>query len=144
MRYYYKVLLLEGHTAQADQIVDGYLGNSFGDGKVELYDKGEAYKKAYLFRGKAVKTNIPIPPKEDARTFLLYKTDSRHSYASRDLIGVATSKEKVIALCKQQAKKEGEKFDSDQLFNLNNISQTQGYSGHGEFHFEEVKTNILL
>ena len=76
--------------------------------------------------------------------YLVYKTDGWHSYASRDLIGVVTSKEKVIKICKQQAKKEGEIISKDQLFNLNNISQTQGYSGEGEFDFEEVEKNILL
>lgn len=76
--------------------------------------------------------------------YLVYKTDSHHSYASGDLIGAATSKQLAIELCKQQAAKEGEKIKKDQLFNLENISQTQGYSGSGEFHFEKVETNILL
>ncbi len=65
--------------------------------------------------------------------FIIYKTDSHHSYASRDTIGLAETKERAISICKEQAKKEGERLSKDQLFNLNNISQTQGYSGEGEF-----------
>ena len=76
--------------------------------------------------------------------YLIYKTDPHHSYASRDLLGIATTKAIAIYLCKQQANKEHEKFDSDQLFNLNNINQTQGYSGEGEFDIEKVQINVLL
>lgn len=76
--------------------------------------------------------------------FLVYKTDVRHSYASRDTIGCASSKELAIDLCKRQAKKEHSKIDSDQLYNLNNLSQTQGYLGEGEFHFEEIDVNKLI
>ncbi len=76
--------------------------------------------------------------------YLIYKTDAHHSYASRDLIGVATDKIIAIDIIKQKMRKEGEKLDNNQRYNLDHISQTQGYSGEGEFHFEEVKTNILL
>lgn len=76
--------------------------------------------------------------------FIVYKTDSNHSYASRDTIGVATTKKKAISLCKAKAQKEGEGLDEDQLFNLENISQTQGYSGSGEFHFESLPTNTII
>jgi hypothetical protein len=76
--------------------------------------------------------------------YLIYKTDTWHSYASRDLIGVATRQSIAIKICKEQAKKEGCKIDKEQLFNLNNIKQTQGYEGEGEFHYEEVETNKLI
>lgn len=76
--------------------------------------------------------------------YLVYKTDCHHSYASRDIIGICTSVPNCIKICKQQAAKEGQKITSEQLFNLNNIKQTQGYSGDSEFQFEEFKTNILL
>lgn len=75
--------------------------------------------------------------------FIVYKTDPWHSYASRDLLGVGTSKNHAIKLCKEQASKEGERISSDQLFNLNNINQTQGYSGEGEFVIEPVTVNTL-
>lgn len=80
----------------------------------------------------------------DQSIFICYKTDAWHSYASRDIIGIATTFEMAYALCKQQAKKEGEKLSKDQKFNLKNIKQTQGYSGDGEFQIEEVTTNTLL
>lgn len=76
--------------------------------------------------------------------YLVYKTDRQHTYASRDLIGIATTKAISVRICKEQAKKEGESITEEQLFNLNNIKQTQGYSGSGEFQFEELSTNILL
>lgn len=77
-------------------------------------------------------------------SFLVYKTDAWHSYASRDLIGVCSSHKVAVKICKEQAKKEGYKISKQELFNLNNIKQTQGYKGEGEFDFEEVETNILL
>lgn len=76
--------------------------------------------------------------------YLVYKTDCHHSYASQDIIGVCTTKQKCISICKKQARKEGEIIDEDQLFNLNNISQTQNYSGEGEFQFESFRVNVLL
>lgn len=76
--------------------------------------------------------------------YVLYKTDAWHSYASRDIIGVSNDKSVIINLCKQQAKKEGEELSEDDLFNLHNIKQTQGYAGEGEFHYEEIETDQLL
>lgn len=79
-----------------------------------------------------------------AHIFAVYKTDSWHSYNSRDTIGMCTTKEHVMRVIKQQVKKESQKLDEDDIYNLNNISQTQGYSGDGEFHFEMIETNKLL
>lgn len=76
--------------------------------------------------------------------YLVYKTDSHHSYASRDIIGVCTTPSNCVKICKQQADREGETIDKEQLFNLENLKQTQGYAGEGEFQFEEFKINILL
>jgi hypothetical protein len=76
--------------------------------------------------------------------FILYKTDAQHSYASRDIISICDSKKIVIAMCHAKADKEGEKLSEDDLYNLENISQTQGYAGEGEFHFETFRPNILL
>lgn len=76
--------------------------------------------------------------------YLVYKTDVWHSYASRDIIGVCTSQSSAINICNQQAEKEGEEIDKDQSFNLVTISQTQGYSGDGEFQIEEFETDKLL
>ena len=48
----YRVKLGEGHTANPDQIIDGYLGNAFGDGEICIYTRGWAINKAKLFNGK--------------------------------------------------------------------------------------------
>mgnify|MGYP003659619090 CR=1 FL=1 len=49
---YFKVELDSRSLANEDQIVDGCLGNSFRDGKVALYTRGEALKKAMTLLGK--------------------------------------------------------------------------------------------
>lgn len=52
MQLRYKVKLDEGHTAKPSDIVgDGYLGNVFGTGRLELYTRGEAIQKANMFGG---------------------------------------------------------------------------------------------
>lgn len=76
--------------------------------------------------------------------YLVYKTDAHHSYVSRDIIGLATSPKTAVDICHAQAKKEGNKITGDQLHNLVNLKQTQGYKGEGEFQFEHVKTDTLL
>lgn len=79
------------------------------------------------------------------QVILVYKTDEHHSYASRDLIGVATDDINAIDICKQQAKKEHETFNEDDLYNLMHIRQTQSYEGEGEFQYEIIdKINELL
>ena len=52
---HYKVRLLDGHLAKPDQIVNGYLGNAFGNGEPMTYTRGEAIKKARGFKGKIEK-----------------------------------------------------------------------------------------
>jgi hypothetical protein len=76
--------------------------------------------------------------------FVVYKTDMNHSYKSRDIIGIATSDIMAVKICTMQAKKENEQITKEQLWNLSNLKQTQGYNGEGEFQFEEIKTDTLL
>lgn len=76
--------------------------------------------------------------------FLVYKTDSHHSYKSRDIIGVVSTPSMAIAICKAQAKKESETISPEQIHNLRNIKQTQGYSGEGEFQYEAASLDELL
>jgi len=76
--------------------------------------------------------------------FIVYKTDNWHSYKSRDIIGLSDTQEGAIELCQAKAKDEGEAIDDIELFHLNNIQQTQGYSGEGEFQFEEMDINVLI
>jgi hypothetical protein len=76
--------------------------------------------------------------------YLVYKTDVHHSYASRDIIGVATDFSYALEICRLQSKKESEEISEEQFWNLQNLKQTQGYSGEGEFVIEPVSTNVLL
>jgi len=76
--------------------------------------------------------------------FIVYKTDAQHSYVSRDILGIATNPFSAIDLIASKARAEGFKIDAEQYFNLQNIKQTQGYTGEGEFSFEQVKTDVLL
>lgn len=46
----YRVKLNEGHTATADQVAEGYLGN-YATIDPALYTRGEAQKKAKMFGG---------------------------------------------------------------------------------------------
>jgi len=78
------------------------------------------------------------------QVFICYTTDTWHSYASRDVIGIAIDLKTAISICKQQAKKDGFKIKGDALFELNNLKQTQSYKGSGEFVIEEITTNTLL
>jgi hypothetical protein len=75
---------------------------------------------------------------------VVYKTDTHHSYASRDIIGLATTFNKGILLCHAQASKEGSKIGKEQLHNLTHLKQTQGYKGPGEFQMEWLNVNTLL
>ena len=76
--------------------------------------------------------------------FAVYKTDNWHSYESRDLIGIASDFSFAQLLCFEQAKKEGYEIKGDELYNLANLKQTQGYEGDGGFMFESITLNELI
>lgn len=76
--------------------------------------------------------------------FVVYKTDNYHNYGNREVIGVASTQPIAINICKQQARKETFSIDKEQLFNLRNLKQTQGYEGEGEFHYEELAMDTLI
>lgn len=76
--------------------------------------------------------------------YLVYKTDNLHSFASRDVIGVCTSFKKAVTICNHQSFKDHCPLLSDDVWNLQNLKQTQGYKGGGEFVIEEVSTNKLI
>jgi len=75
--------------------------------------------------------------------YIVYKTDAWHSYASRDMLGVGTTKSNALKIVRQQVKKQGEKLSKDDLYNLDHINQTQNYNGEGEFVIEPLETNKL-
>jgi len=76
--------------------------------------------------------------------YLIYKTDNHHSFKSRDVIGVVEEEKNIIKICQLQAKKEEFVITGEQIFNLSNYKQTQGYVGDGEFVVEQVNINELL
>lgn len=87
---------------------------------------------------------MPYTDLDNSSVFMVYKTDVHHSYASRDIIGVATSQENALKLCREQAKKEGHSLKGWNMQFLQEKNQTQGYNGPGEFVIEEVYINKLL
>ena len=79
-----------------------------------------------------------------SQIFVVYKTDSWHSYASRDIISICTTQSHVMRIIREKVKKESAKLDKDQVFNLQHYKQTQGYTGEGEFQYEEFDKNTLV
>lgn len=77
------------------------------------------------------------------QVILIYKTDCWHSYQNRELLAVATSKEKAIQLCLEHSADEGNELNKEQLELLNRINQTQGHTGEGEYVLESVDTDTL-
>jgi len=75
--------------------------------------------------------------------YIVYKTDAWHSYASRDMLGVGTTKSNALKIVRQQVKKQGAKLSKDDLYNLEHINQTQNYGSEGEFVIEPLETNKL-
>ena len=74
---------------------------------------------------------------------IVYKTDNVHSYASRDIIGVCIYRN-PLEIIMEHANKEGETITTDDIYNINNISQTQNYQGDGEYHIETIQSDILI
>lgn len=86
----YKVKLNEGHTAQPDQVTNGYLGYA---GDLELYTRGEALKKAIAFGGKIEKhgknytvnqTSIVDLSKQELSPAILKELEDREVYVDSD------------------------------------------------------------
>lgn len=77
--------------------------------------------------------------------YLVYTTDFHHSYASRSFRGAFTSKEGAIAeITEQTGMLTGGRLSNDDLFNLQNIDQTQGHQGLYEWVIEKVALNELV
>jgi len=75
---------------------------------------------------------------------LIFRTDSWHTNSSKELIGVATLDEHKMTILHTAARVDKVKFSKDDYYNLESISQTQGYAGEGEFVIEEVETDKFL
>ena len=76
--------------------------------------------------------------------FLLYTTDVWHTQESKNLIAVCSSKEKAISMAQMYAEAEDEEITKDDLYNLERISQTQGYKGEGEFLIDYTELNTFI
>ena len=77
------------------------------------------------------------------KKFIVFTCDNWHTNGSKDIIAVCSNLKNAIKIIKKQAKKDGQKISADDLYNLNNIKQTQGYEGEGEFLIEEYEQNTL-
>lgn len=51
MKFYKVIITKDNPTAKPHQVINGYLGNIFGNGKVAEYEHKEAIKKAQMFNG---------------------------------------------------------------------------------------------
>ena len=71
----------------------------------------------------------------------LYTCDIYHN--NKELIGVFTTKGNAIKAAFEKASQEDEVISDDDLYNLERINQTQGYTGFGEFMLEELELNKL-
>jgi len=78
------------------------------------------------------------------QVFCVYKTDCHHSYDSFELIGIATSRAYIQKIVSKQAHKENERLSGEDIQQLSDINQTQGYTGEGEFFIQQYEVNILL
>lgn len=76
--------------------------------------------------------------------YIIFKTDDWHSQASEDLIALAENKEIAIDLIRDHAKKENEVLNTNDIFHLNELNQTQGYKGEGEYSMKNEDLNILF
>jgi hypothetical protein len=72
---------------------------------------------------------------------VLYTCDLHHN--NKELIGVFTTKGNAIKATHEKASQEDEFISEDDLYNLERINQTQGYTGFGEFIIEELELNKL-
>ena len=118
----YRVKLLEGHTANPDQIVGEYLGN-YSTIDPALYKKSEAQKKAKMFGGKieafgrnyhTVDLKIIQIPVDQFSQQLINELNGRESFidTDRDLNEVLYSADVFEAIL----------GEIDELNNLSNLS----------------------
>lgn len=81
------------------------------------------------------------------KIYLLFETDVWHSGMSKDLVGVSDSLSGLVEMAHKRALKvDGEKLNEEQVWNLINIGQTQGYMGDniGEFDTQVETLNELF
>lgn len=85
-----------------------------------------------------------LDDEQSQAVFLVYKTDSWHTYKSRELIGVCTSDEQVMRIIIERIEKEFGEWDTEFIEHLKTMRQSQCYIGEGEFQYEPVELNVLI
>jgi len=76
--------------------------------------------------------------------FLLHTTDAWHTHQSRNLIAVCSSKEQAINMAQMYAKSEDKEISQDDLYNLENIDQTQNLDSDYEFVIDYATINTFI
>jgi len=112
----FRVKLSSTSNAKPEQIVNGYLGNSFGNGQIEVYTRGEAIKKAKSFNGKieAIETKIAKRgAKTGSKGFMVFNyTDE--IYASPDTFPTKAKANEFIANFRKRFEAQGYYRDNRQ------------------------------
>lgn len=78
------------------------------------------------------------------KLFILYSVDAWHNNSSKEILSVCTSMAGAVSIAATIARDDGESLNSEQERLLLSISQTQGYSGEGEFLIEEALSDTIL
>lgn len=76
--------------------------------------------------------------------FITYRTDDWHSIASREMIGIYSTKRKAIQAIKKDAKMQDEELEDDDIYMLNNYNQTQSRNAGNEYEIEQITLNNRL
>ena len=76
--------------------------------------------------------------------FIIYRTDVWHSIASREMIGIYSTKRKAIQAIKKDAEMQDEELEDDDIYMLNNYNQTQSRNVGNEYEIEQVTLNNRL
>ena len=76
--------------------------------------------------------------------FITYRTDDWHSIASREMIGIYSTKRKAMQAIKKDAKMQDEELEDDDICMLNNYNQTQSRNAGNEYEIEQITLNNRL
>lgn len=76
--------------------------------------------------------------------FITYRTDDWHSIASREMIGIYSTKRKAMQAIKKDAKIQDEELEDDDIYMLNNYNQTQSRNAGNEYEIEQITLNNRL
>lgn len=80
----------------------------------------------------------------EKRVVLVYKTDNRHSFMSRELIAIVEEDMDSFDLIERYLKKQNISFNEDHKLYLFENHQTQGLNADFEIVIESVELNEIL